>query len=124
MTCGNCVGRVLLAALFLLLGVCALYESKPNEVAVLANLNSSCSYVAGLTTAGRVRAVSSVLAGLMVVGAMLQLLNAKGKGCVMGTALLLHSWLVEGLFTAQVMSPMVIVGILKNTSVLGAILVF
>lgn len=124
MTCENCVGRVLLAALFLLFGVCALYESKPNEAAVLANLSSSCSYVAGWTTAGRVRAVSSVLSGLMVVGAVLLLLNAKGKGCVLGTALLLQSWLVEGLFTAQVMSPAILIGILKNTSVLGAILVF
>lgn len=123
MTCRNCGGRLLLAALFLLLGITALYDSKPSETAVLANMQKSCSFLAGYATAGRVRAISSVLAGLMIVGAWLLLLDAKGKGCVLGTALLLQCWLVEGLFTAPV-SDAAIAGLLKNTSILGALLVF
>lgn len=123
MTCKNCGGRLLLAALFLLLGIGALYDSKPNEAAVFSNMQKSCSFVAGLTTIGRVRVITSVLAGLMIVGAWLLLLDAKGKGCVLGTALLLQCWLVEGLFSTPV-TDAVIVGLLKNTSILGAILVF
>lgn len=110
--------------MFVYWGVTVLYDSKQNETAVFANLQSSGALLQSVVTPGRSRAVASVLAGLGIVASMLLLLDAKGKGCALGVTLLLHSWLVEGLFTAPSLSVPVLINLLKNTSMLGAILVF